>query len=245
MELECVYPKDPSKASPYETRHSLRHVIFTAETHNFPTGQDNQSTLCLLAIGVGVFFPPPVVFQINNHQSWLASRCSSIQRCHHRDRRSDQRCPECWKRRPRHFRHCRILLRQSAHTRSAKKHIMLLFVLSEYEMVLKSVIYPSSLSIAPGYVLPWESSGEGWEYPSSFAPPLQVAVEASDGASDYGNKFGEPVLSGRELYWGIMIYSWICLLINCLKTCKKYHLQFLQAHGDVFHWPKPKAIHSW
>lgn len=67
-------------------------------------------------------------------------------------------------------------------------------------MVLKSVIYPSSLSIAPGYVLPWESSGEGWEYPSSFAPPLQVAVEASDGASDYGNKFGEPVLSGRELY---------------------------------------------
>lgn len=52
-----------------------------------------------------------------------------------------------------------------------------------------------------GYVLPWESSGEGWNYPSSFAPPLQVAIEASDGASDYGNKFGEPVLSGRRLYW--------------------------------------------
>lgn len=51
-------------------------------------------------------------------------------------------------------------------------------------------------SPTPGYVLPWESSGEGWEYPSSFAPPLQVAVEASDGASDYGNKFGEPVLLG-------------------------------------------------
>lgn len=54
------------------------------------------------------------------------------------------------------------------------------------------------LSPTPGYVLPWESSDEGWEYPSSFAPPLQVAIEASDGASDYGNKFGEPVLSGRE-----------------------------------------------
>lgn len=52
-----------------------------------------------------------------------------------------------------------------------------------------------------GYVLPWESSGEGWDYPSSFAPPLQVAIEASDGASDYGNKFGEPVLSGRRIYW--------------------------------------------
>lgn len=54
------------------------------------------------------------------------------------------------------------------------------------------------LSPTPGYVLPWESSGEGWEYPSSFAPPLQVAIEASDGASDYGNKFGEPVLLGQE-----------------------------------------------
>lgn len=57
---------------------------------------------------------------------------------------------------------------------------------------------PFSPSTAPGYALPWESEGDGWEYPSSFAPPLQVAVEASDGASDYGNKFGEPVLSGRD-----------------------------------------------
>lgn len=62
-------------------------------------------------------------------------------------------------------------------------------------IVLKSIMF---LSRTPGYVLPWESAGEGWEYPSSFAPPLQVAVEASDGASDYGNKFGEPVLSGTE-----------------------------------------------
>lgn len=55
-----------------------------------------------------------------------------------------------------------------------------------------------SLSSSLGYVLPWEPEGEGWEYPSSFAPPLQVAIEASDGASDYGNKFGEPVLSGKQ-----------------------------------------------
>lgn len=51
-----------------------------------------------------------------------------------------------------------------------------------------------------GYELPWESAGEEWEYPSSFAPPLQVAIEASDGASDYGNKFGEPVLSGKSAH---------------------------------------------
>lgn len=64
------------------------------------------------------------------------------------------------------------------------------------ELVNVLIICPFSLT--PGYVLPWESSGEGWEYPCSFAPPLQVAIEASDGASDYGNKFGEPVLSGQE-----------------------------------------------
>lgn len=58
--------------------------------------------------------------------------------------------------------------------------------------------------LALGYVLPWESEGEGWEYPSSFAPPLQVAIEASNGASDYGNKFGEPVLSGREAHWSML-----------------------------------------
>lgn len=49
-----------------------------------------------------------------------------------------------------------------------------------------------------GFPLPWEEAG--WEYPSSFAPPLQVAIEASDGASDYGNKFGEPVLAGSVIF---------------------------------------------
>jgi len=52
--------------------------------------------------------------------------------------------------------------------------------------------------VAAGYDLPWET--EGWEYPSSFASPLQVAVEASNGASDYGNKFGEPILSGQRIF---------------------------------------------
>lgn len=41
-ELECIYPTDPSQASPYQTRRSLRHVIFTAETHNFPTGRPRR-----------------------------------------------------------------------------------------------------------------------------------------------------------------------------------------------------------
>ena len=47
-EVECVYPTDPSQASRYETRRSLRHVVFTAETHNFPTGQRAHTPKILL-----------------------------------------------------------------------------------------------------------------------------------------------------------------------------------------------------
>lgn len=43
------------------------------------------------------------------------------------------------------------------------------------------------------------------DYPSSFAMPLEVAIEASNGASDYGNKFGEPVISGFARSFGLRI----------------------------------------
>ncbi|PZC75103.1 hypothetical protein B5X24_HaOG206723 [Helicoverpa armigera] len=36
----------------------------------------------------------------------------------------------------------------------------------------------------PGYELPWEE--KGWEYPNNFASPLQIIIDASNGASDYG-----------------------------------------------------------
>ncbi|KAG5190290.1 CobB/CobQ-like glutamine amidotransferase domain-containing protein [Tribonema minus] len=52
----------------------------------------------------------------------------------------------------------------------------------------------------PGYPLPWEEAAkagpEGWEYASNLATPLDIAIQASNGASDYGNKFGEPVVHG-------------------------------------------------
>ncbi|TRY57096.1 hypothetical protein DNTS_023977 [Danionella cerebrum] len=116
MELECMYPTNPAQASPYETRQTTRHVIFTAETHNFPTG----------------------VAPFSGATTGTGGRIRDVQ--------------------------------------SAGKG---------------------------GFVLPWEE--EGWEYPSSFAPPLQVAIEASDGASDYGNKFGEPVLAGFARSFGMRL----------------------------------------
>ena len=45
----------------------------------------------------------------------------------------------------------------------------------------------------PGYTLPWESS---YQCPDNLASALEIEIEASNGASDYGNKFGEPMIQG-------------------------------------------------
>uniref|UniRef100_X1ZKR9 Phosphoribosylformylglycinamidine synthase n=1 Tax=Capitella teleta TaxID=283909 RepID=X1ZKR9_CAPTE len=57
--------------------------------------------------------------------------------------------------------------------------------------------------LIPGYTMPWEDSS--FIYPGNFARPLDIAIEASNGASDYGNKFGEPVLTGFSRSFGLMI----------------------------------------
>ena len=53
----------------------------------------------------------------------------------------------------------------------------------------------------PGYALPWENTE--FAYPSTLASPLEIEIEASNGASDYGNKFGEPVIAGYTRSFGL------------------------------------------
>lgn len=48
--------------------------------------------------------------------------------------------------------------------------------------------------------MPWEKSNT--RYPRNMARPLHIAIDASNGASDYGNKFGEPVLAGFARSFG-------------------------------------------
>jgi phosphoribosylformylglycinamidine synthase len=55
----------------------------------------------------------------------------------------------------------------------------------------------------PGYELPWESAD--FNYPGNLASPLQIEIEASNGASDYGNKFGEPVIQGFTRSFGLRL----------------------------------------
>ena len=52
----------------------------------------------------------------------------------------------------------------------------------------------------PGYELPWED--KSFVYPNNLASPLDIEVHASDGASDYGNKYGEPVIHGFTRSFG-------------------------------------------
>ena len=55
----------------------------------------------------------------------------------------------------------------------------------------------------PGYELPWED--KSFEYPNNLASPLQIEIQASNGASDYGNKFGEPVIQGFTRSFGMRL----------------------------------------
>ncbi len=55
----------------------------------------------------------------------------------------------------------------------------------------------------PGQPLPWEDPG--FTYPSNLASPLEIEIEASNGASDYGNKFGEPVIQGFTRSFGLRL----------------------------------------
>lgn len=55
----------------------------------------------------------------------------------------------------------------------------------------------------PGYKLPWEN--EHAVYPETLASPLDVLIGASNGASDYGNKYGEPLIGGFTRSFGVQL----------------------------------------
>ncbi|XP_065207365.1 phosphoribosylformylglycinamidine synthase [Planococcus citri] len=61
-------------------------------------------------------------------------------------------------------------------------------------VIAGTVGYAVGNLLIPGYNLPWEE--KTLQYSSTFAKPLDIIIEASNGCSDYGNKFGEPVICG-------------------------------------------------
>ncbi|CAN6464537.1 unnamed protein product [Victoria cruziana] len=54
-----------------------------------------------------------------------------------------------------------------------------------------------------GAYAPWED--DSFSYPSNLASPLQILIDSSNGASDYGNKFGEPLIQGYTRTFGMRL----------------------------------------
>nr|TKS17634.1 hypothetical protein D5086_0000010050 [Populus alba] len=61
-----------------------------------------------------------------------------------------------------------------------------------------------NLNVVGSYA-PWED--HSFTYPSNLASPLQILIDASNGASDYGNKFGEPLIQGYTRTFGMRLPS--------------------------------------
>ncbi|KAK6929382.1 Phosphoribosylformylglycinamidine synthase, linker domain [Dillenia turbinata] len=61
-----------------------------------------------------------------------------------------------------------------------------------------------NLNIEGSYA-PWDDPS--FVYPTNLASPLQILIDASNGASDYGNKFGEPLIQGYTRTFGMRLPS--------------------------------------
>ncbi|XP_034937148.1 phosphoribosylformylglycinamidine synthase [Chelonus insularis] len=127
-----IIPSQTHQASNFKFDDIERHLIFTAETHNFPTG----------------------VAPFSGATTGTGGRIRDIQGCGR----------------------------------------------GGY-YIAGTAGYSVGNLLIPGYDLPWEDKNSS--YPSNFASPLEIIIEASNGASDYGNKFGEPVIGGFARTFGM------------------------------------------
>ncbi len=133
-EISTIMPENPLAFSPLRLSQCAYHIIFTAETHNFPSG----------------------VAPFPGAETGTGGRIRDV---HATGRGS-------------------------------------LFVAGTAAYCV------GNLQI-PGYPLPWEHGC--FIYPGNMASPLQIEIEASNGASDYGNKFGEPVIQGFTRSFGLRL----------------------------------------
>ncbi|MDP2166945.1 MAG: phosphoribosylformylglycinamidine synthase [Thermodesulfovibrionales bacterium] len=133
-EIKTILPEHPGKTSRFVERAVRYHIIFTAETHNFPSG----------------------VAPFPGAETGAGGRIRDVQ----------------------------------ATGRGGL-------------VVAGTAAYSVGNLLIPGYELPWED--KGFAYPANLAPPLEIEIEASNGASDYGNKFGEPVIQGYTRSFGMRL----------------------------------------
>lgn len=97
--------------------------------------------------------------------------------------------------------------------------------------------YVGSLFI-PNYDLPWEKIYA--PHPTILKTPLEIAIQASNGASDYGNKFGQPIVLGSFTSFEQMVgdehYGWrkTCMVAGGVGQNRTEHVQKLEpAPGNL------------
>jgi phosphoribosylformylglycinamidine synthase len=133
-EIQSIMPDNPGRSSRFSKARVNYHIIFTAETHNFPSG----------------------VAPFPGAETGTGGRIRDVQ----------------------------------ATGRGSL-------------VVAGTAAYCVGNLHVPGYPLPWED--ETFAYPPNLARPLAIEIEASNGASDYGNKFGEPVIQGFTRSFGLRL----------------------------------------
>ncbi len=134
--IATLLPESPGEVSRFVEADGLHHLIFTAETHNFPTG----------------------VAPFPGAETGTGGRIRDV---------------------------------QSTGTGGL--------------VIAGTAAYCVGNLLIPGYEQPWEDRETA--YPDNLASPLQIEVQASNGASDYGNKFGEPVIQGTTRAFGMRMPS--------------------------------------
>ncbi len=132
--IQTILPLKPGLSSPFKEDDRIYHIIFTAETHNFPTG----------------------VAPFPGAETGAGGRIRDVQ--------------------------------------SIGRGGL---------VVAGTAAYCVGNLRIPGYDLPWEN--EEFSYPPNLASPLDIEIEASNGASDYGNKFGEPIVQGTTRSFGMRL----------------------------------------
>ncbi|WKY01423.1 hypothetical protein Q1695_015430 [Nippostrongylus brasiliensis] len=130
-EVPVLLPSNPTSTSPLELRPLRRHLIYSAETHNFPTA-------------------------VCPFQGATTGTGGRIRDTHATGKGSHE--------------------------------------------IAGIAGYSFGNLHLPGYKMPWEDDTD--EFPFAFSHPSGVIIEASNGASDYGNKFGEPVVCGFARSFG-------------------------------------------
>lgn len=132
--IGTIIPQRPGNPAPFKKQQCTYHIIFTAETHNFPSG----------------------VAPFPGAETGTGGRIRDVQ--------------------------------------ATGKGGLVIAGTAGY--------CTGNLNIS-GYLIPGED--RKFDYPPNLASPLKIIIGESNGASDYGNKFGEPVIQGFTRTFGLRL----------------------------------------